>query len=59
MLRKKHRGPVIEVFYQSHIHRLQGAGFVVEEFCVTMDSPVPRIDRLSGMPPVIAICESC
>jgi len=31
----------IEEFYRSHIRRLQGAGFAVEGFCVTVDPPAP------------------
>jgi hypothetical protein len=58
MPRKQHRGSGIEAFCRSHTRRLQVAGLAVEEFCLTMDPPVPRIDPLSGMPPVIAICES-
>jgi hypothetical protein len=43
--------PGVEAFYQSHIRRLQGAGFAVEGFCLTVDPPAPcfpypELDRL-------------
>ncbi|MCH7708052.1 MAG: glycosyltransferase family 1 protein [Myxococcales bacterium] len=43
--------PGIGSFYQTHLRRLQGAGYAVEGFCITVDPPAgrfsyPELDKL-------------